>query len=154
MKTKKKPLEKIAEALQHKSQVKAQIAARVAKEPVNPNLPKRKHPYKTGTPGFKRAEFGTSLTEIRSRIKEPNVVVTTAIDENGQPTGEEVSTITPASAATRRGRRSFYVSSGLLGPRASNTERKKTRRRNNRYAACNSKGSKPPKKSWHKKKAA
>lgn len=137
------------------AQIKAQIAARVAPEPkVNPNEPKRKHAYKDGSPGLKRAALGITLTQIMRSINEPNADVTVALDEAGQSTGEIIAVeMRKPTRAQKQARRQHFVERGLLGPFASDNARRKTRRRNGRYATVNVKDKKP-KKSWHRSKSA
>lgn len=144
---KKRSEKKLGQVLKDKADVRAQIAARVARAPQNPNVQKKK--YLPDSFGAKRAAAGITLTAIRKSINEPNALVTVMLNEDGTPTGETSTVILKPDAATRKKRRDSFVARGLLGPMASSTERRKVRRRNNRYAAVNSKGSKKVRKSWH-----
>ena len=131
--------------------IKAQIAARVAPEPKpNPNAPKPRKPYAEGSPGFKRAQLGITLTAIKKSINEPGIHSTVMLDEEGKPTGEQIDAVLKPSRAIKRERRESFVKRGLLGPFATDHERRKTHRRNHRYAAVNTKGTKPSKKGRNK----
>lgn len=140
------------------AEIKSQIAARVAPAPkVNPNLPKRKHPYAEGTPGFNRARAGITLTQIMRSINEPDADVVCALDDEGNATGEIISvTMRKPTRAQKRARRKHFEDRGLLGPFASDSERRKTHRRNGRYAAVGTRldPNRKPKKSWHRSKSA
>lgn len=147
--------EQKAREVQSTAEVKAEIAARVAPEPKkNPNEPKRTKPYKEGGPGWMRKQAGITLTQIMARINEPSALVTVMLDENEQPTGETSTTLIKPSHATKMLRRADYEKRGFLGPFAHHNERRKVRRRNARYAAVGTKGTKAPKKTWHKAKKA
>lgn len=132
---------KIGQALKSKHDVRQQIIDRVVDKPgapkVNPNAPKRKHPYAEGTPGFNRAKLGLTMTAIQASINEPNAVVTVMLDENDQPTGETSTVMVKPDRSVRMERRAHFEARGLLGPFANAAERRKVRRRNNRAAACN-----------------
>jgi hypothetical protein len=145
----------IGQKLKEKAELRQQIIDRVTPAvKVNPNAPKRKTPYAEGTPGFNRAALGVTMTAIQASINEHGALVHVMLDENDQPTGETVTEMVPPTRATRYARRSAFVARGLLGPFAYPNERRKTHRRNKSYAAVNSKGTKPPKKQWHRSAAA
>lgn len=142
-------------AKERKARETQQIAERVAPAPkVNPNAPKPRKPFAEGTPGWKRQQAGITLTQIMNSINEGSVSVTMLLDENGAPTGESVSVMVKPPRAVKLARRKHFEERGLLGPFASDAQRRKTRRRNGRYAAVGTKGTRPPKKSWHRSKSA
>jgi hypothetical protein len=124
-----------------KAEQQEQIKARVAPER-KPNVVKKG--YAMGSPGHDRRRLDITLTQIKKYIdmRVPRVVT----DSEGEETVELVRDTAVCTAERRN-----YVSRGLLGAPSKTA---KQRRRNNRVSAVGTKGTKPPKKSWHKSKKA
>lgn len=143
---KKSTAKKIGKDMKDRAEIKAQIAARVAPGPRKANVIKKV--YKEGSPGYRRKRVGgVTLTQLKAAINEPSAKITYGIDADGQPTSEIISVEPTRDSAVVTKRRREMTGRELLGSSNIGSARRHVR---DSYAACNSKGTKPAKKPWHR----